>query len=323
MSDSPTLDTLYFLVPPEVQLLDITGPAHIFYEAKTYGLDYNTVFLSLTKTKESVSCTGLLLSNLEYFERYSLTQNDVLFIPGMEPHLIFNSDFKDTHQNFFNWLNQQYKNGARLRSVCTGAYFLAYANLFNGKKCTTHWKYLNDFEERFPQAQLLKNRLIIRDGNIYSSAGVSAGIDLSLFILEEIYGAVFASKIAKEVVIYLRRTENDPQLSEFLQHRNHIDTRIHQVQDIISQNLANKINIIELAQKVHMSPRNLTRLFKKATGLTLGVYLERLRIELAQKLLNQGEKVESTANAIGLKSTNQLRNLFKKHLLKLPSNHTF
>ena len=191
------------------------------------------------------------------------------------------------------------------------------------KKCTTHWKYLNDFEERFPKTQLLKNRLIIKDGTIYSSAGVSAGIDLSLYILEEVYGAVFASKIAKEVVIYLRRTESDPQLSEFLQYRNHIDNRIHQLQDIISQNLVHKINITELAQKVHMSPRNLTRLFKKTTGLTLGPYLEKLRVELAQKLLSQGEKVSSVAMSCGLKSTNQLRNLFKKHLHKLPSESNF
>ena len=307
------------MIPPEVQLLDITGPVHIFYEAKEYGAEINTLYLSMTTAGEEISSAGLALGKLRPYEEYILGENDLLFIPGMESHLFLNDNFITANSAFFKWLRDQHKNGAKICSVCTGAYILAFAGLLDGKSCTTHWKYFDDFSLRFPNAQMLKDRLLVKDNTLYSSAGVSSGIDLALFLLEELFGPVFASKIAKEVVIYLRRTERDPQLSAFLQYRNHVDTRIHQVQDLISQNLDKKIKIQEFAEKVYMSPRNLTRLFKKTVGLTLGDYQDKLRLELAQKLILEGEKISVVTSACGLKSTNQLRNLFKKYLKKLPS----
>lgn len=314
------MTTVYFLIPPEVQLLDITGPSHIFYEAKEYGMPVELVYLSMTHNQGETSSAGISLGNLKHFSQYQLGTDALLFVPGMESNLFFAKDFKHKNQLFLDWLKVQYEHGARICSVCTGAYVLAFAGLFEGKKCTTHWKYFDDFAQRFPRTKLLRNRLLVKEGRLYSSAGVSSGIDLSLFLLEELFGAVFTAKIAKEVVIYFRRTESDPQLSAFLQHRNHVDTRVHQVQDLIAQHLTQKLNIEELAEKVHMSPRNLTRSFKKAIGLTLGDYLDQLRLERAQKLLKEGEKVSSVALSCGLKSTNQLRNLFKKYLKTLPSD---
>mgnify|MGYP001326466729 CR=1 FL=1 len=158
-------------------------------------------------------------------------------------------------QSFFEWLKKQGEARAKICSVCTGAYLMGIAGLLDNKECTTHWKYLDDFKQRFPDTEVLTDRLIVKDDNIYSSAGVSSGIDLSLFIIEELFGAVFASKIAKEVVIYARRTSKDPQLSIYLRYRNHLENRIHEVQDILSQNLDKKIKIEELAEMVHMSRR--------------------------------------------------------------------
>nr|WP_299000266.1 DJ-1/PfpI family protein [uncultured Allomuricauda sp.] len=309
----------FFLIPPEVQLLDITGPAHLFYEAKEYGANIETHYLAMDHSAEEKSSAGLVLGQLKSFSDFTLTNHDLIFIPGLESHLFFAPDFMEKYASFFEWLKEQFKNGAKTCSVCTGAYILGYAGLLNDKECTTHWKYFEDFQKRFPQAKLLQDRLLIKDENIYSSAGVASGIDLSLFILEELFGSVFASKIAKEVVIYLRRSPSDPQLSVFLQYRNHIETRIHQVQDILAQNLEDKSAIEDLAEKVHMSPRNLTRLFKKTTGTTIGHYLEKLRVEKAIQLLSKGEKVSAVSNACGLKSANQLRTLLKKHIDSLPS----
>lgn len=310
----------FFLVPPEVQLLDIAGPAHLFYEAKEYGASLETHFLSMENNLVQLSSAGLSLGNLKPFTEHSLGPHDLLFIPGLESHLIYDKDFIEKQSIFFGWLRDQHKNMAKICSVCTGAYILALAGLLDDKECTTHWKYLEDFGNRFPKVHLLSDRLITHDGNLYSSAGVSSGIDLALYLLEELFGAVFASKIAKEVVIYLRRTENDPQLSVFLQYRNHIDTRVHQVQDLMAQNLEQKNNIEDLAKAVHMSPRNLTRLFKKTTGTTIGEYLDRLRVERAIQLLTAGSKVEAAATACGLQSSNQLRSLLKKHTTSLPSD---
>lgn len=308
-----------FLIPPEVQLLDFAGPAHLFYEAKEYGASISIEYLSLTKTKEEITCAGVSLGNLAPYTHHELGAQDILFIPGLESHLFLAKDYVNEIAEFLEWLRRQHRSGARICSVCTGAYLVAFSGLFDHKNCTTHWKYFEDFQKRFPLTKLLSDRLIVKDGTLYSSAGVSSGIDLALFVLEELFGPVFAIKIAKEVVIYLRRTESDPQLSIFLQYRNHMDNRIHQVQDVLAQNLGRKVKIEELADQVHMSPRNLTRLFKKVTGITVGLYLEKLRVERAIQLLSSGSKVSSVSIACGLQSSNQLRSLLKKHTHSLPS----
>lgn len=311
---------VFFMVPPKVQLLDMTGPAHIFYEANDYGVHIPAHYLSLGTSIEEISGAGVLLGNLEPFHTYELGPNDFLFIPGLESDLIKKNDFIQSLEPFFEWLRKQHANGAKICSVCTGAYLLAFANLFNERECTTHWRYLEDFQTKFPKTKVLSDRLIVKDGNLYSSAGVSSGIDLAMFVLEELYGPVLVTKIAKEVVIYLRRTESDPQLSVFLQYRNHIDTRIHQVQDMLAQNLSTKSTIEEVAESIFMSSRNLTRLFKKTTGITIGEYVEKLRVERAIQMLTSGSKVSAAASACGLQSPNQLRSLLKKHTTSLPSD---
>nr|WP_299385262.1 helix-turn-helix domain-containing protein [Allomuricauda sp.] len=319
MSDK-TLYNAYFVVPPEVQLLDFAGPAHLFYEATLYGAHIKTHYLSMSTTQEEVTCTGVSLAGLQPFQNHELNSGDLLFLPGLEGWMFTQMGYAAKNNDFLDWVKTQYANGAKVCSVCTGAYIVGFAGLFDGKKCTTHWKYMDDFQNRFPKAKLLNDRLIVKDGRLYSSAGVSSGIDLALFILEELYGPLFATKIAKAVVIYLRRTDADPQLSVFLQYRNHLDNRVHHIQDLLAQNLAKKLKIEALAEEVHMSPRNLTRLFKKVTGITIGSYLEKLRVERAIQLLSDGSKVSSAASACGLQSSNQLRALLKKHTHSLPSD---
>ncbi len=205
-------------------------------------------------------------------------------------------------------------------SVCTGTFLLAESGLLDNRTCTTHWKYFSEFTDRFPQVELIDNRLFVIDNRLFSSAGVSSGIDLSLYIIERLYGPKFATDIAKEVVLYFRRSESDPQLSVFLQYRNHMDTRIHDAQDYITNNFHSSFTIDDMAQHLHMSSRNLTRLFKKITGITVGLYLEKLRVDKARLLLSEGNKVDYVTTLCGLKSTNQLRSLLKKHLGIVPKD---
>ncbi|MEO1023104.1 MAG: helix-turn-helix domain-containing protein, partial [Bacteroidota bacterium] len=207
-------------------------------------------------------------------------------------------------------------------SVCTGSFLLAESGLLDGKTATLHWKYFDAFSKRFPTIRLEKNRLFTQSGKIHSSAGVSSGIDLSLFLLEQFYGTRLALDVAKEVVIYFRRSASDPQLSIFLQYRNHIDQRIHQAQDYLINNLTQAPTTEELALKLNMSKRNLTRLFKKTTGITIGAYIEKLRVEKAVALLSEGHKVDVVAHQCGLKSSNQLRAILKKHTGVLPTEVT-
>lgn len=311
---------IFFVVPLEVQLLDLTGPAHVFYEAKEYGASLSSYYIGMDQNRDVKSSAGIVFSQVEHFENYELGSTDIIFVPGMESFLFRDEDFLRRSVPFFSWLKRQLAKEARICSVCTGAYLLANAGILDGKACTTHWKYLEDFKLKFPAVELLQDRLFVKDKNVYSSAGVSSGIDLSLFILEELYGPVFATKIAKEIVVYLRRTEADPQLSIFLQYRNHIENRIHEAQDFLAAHLDEQIKIDQLSAVVNMSPRNLTRLFKKTTGITIGQYVDKLRVERALHLLSEGHKVESVSQMCGLSSANQLRSVLKKYTSILPSD---
>lgn len=313
------IKNILMVVPPEVHLLDINGPAHIFYEAVEYGADIKLHFVALDHATEIKSSAGLSFSKLVPFENFNLESGDFIFIPGLDYHLLSDPVFLKKKIPFFEWLVKQYHQGASLCSVCTGVFLLAESGILNNKSCTTHWKYFSTFKTRFPKIHLEDNRLFTFQDRIYTSAGVSSGIDLSLFILEQHYGAKFAADIAKEVVVYFRRSELDPQLNIYLQYRNHIDNRIHDIQDFLLKNIAQRLTLDDIAKEVNMSLRNLTRSFKKATGITIGIYLNQLKIETAIQLLSEGNKVEMVAKACGFKSANQLRNLLKKYKGILPS----
>lgn len=299
----------FFVIPPQVHLLDITGPAHIFHEAEAYGAALSLHFIALQQNGKVPSSAGLFLSDLQDFTVFSLSENDILFLPGMDFDTLTDTRFLSDCASFFQWLNRQMGNGAHICSVCTGAFLLGFAGLLRKRTTTTHWKYFDQFQAYFPDALLQKERLFVSDGNLHASGGVSSGIDLALHLIESYYGAPFAAKIAKEVVLYLRRGENDPQLSVFLRYRNHLNDQVHQVQDLMAARLDEKLTIPDLAEAVHTSPRNLTRIFRKHTGLSIGEYQRQLRTERARQLIAEGHKQEAIAKAVGLKSVNQLRHL--------------
>lgn len=303
-----------FVIPPKVHLLDITGPAHVFYEALSYGAPVTSFFCNIHTEESAIeSSSQLWLARLTDFHTLHLNKGDIIFVPGLDATLLLDDHFLTaTSKTFQRWMVEQHNKGVIICSVCTGAFLLAQTGLLDEKECTTHWKYLERFAQRYPQAHLQQNRLFVQSGNIYTSAGVASGIDLSLYLLEKLFGSHFATQIAKEVVVYIRRNPSDPQLSAFMQHRNHMEERIHKAQDLLSQSLEKKWNIEQLAEQVHMSGRNLTRLFRKTTNISISQYLDQLRAERAQQLIKEGHTMQATATQCGLKSTNQLRQLLRK-----------
>lgn len=303
---------LLFVIPPDTHLLDITGPAHIFYEAREYGAPLNLHFVRLLPGEKVSSSAGLHFVDLVDYRDFNLSTGDYIFLPGIGYERLSDAGFLGRCALFFDWLRRQHAAGAAVCSICTGTFLVAASGLLNGHRTTTHWKYLDIFRRTFPKVQLESGRLFVSDGNLHASAGVSSGIDLSLHILEKDFGPTFAAQIAKEVVVYLRRGEADPQLSVFLQYRNHLDDRIHRVQDAMAHRLEDSLSLADLAALVNTSSRNLTRAFKKATGTTIGAYQEQLRIERARQLLEEGQTVAAAATAVGLKSTNRLRQILKE-----------
>jgi transcriptional regulator GlxA family with amidase domain len=310
----PNLLQAVFVIPPGVHLLDITGPAHIFYEASCLGSPVKLTYCSVFKESAgAVSSAQLTFANLTPFNEIQLNAGDLIFMPGLDSTSLLDPNFINATRPFQSWLRKQHQQGVIIASVCTGAFLLAETGLLDSKACTTHWKYIDRFKQQYPAVKLQTNRLFVYQDNIFTSAGVSSGIDLSLYIIEHLWGAYLAVQIAKEVVLYFRRTIDDPQLSAYTQYRNHIDQRIHAIQDRLVKSFHHKVNINELANDVNMSPRNLTRLFKKTLGTTIGRYLDELRFESATQLLKEGYTAQSTALQCGLKSTNQLRRLLGRY----------
>lgn len=288
--------TVVFVVPPQVHMLDLAGPVHLFYEAAAFGAGITLKYISLQEgCSEATSSSGFPFARLESFSSLSLREGDIIFVPGLDASLLTDPLFLTSVAPFLHWLQEQYKKGINLGAICTGAFLLAEAGLLDGKQCTTHWRYLQSFRSRYKEVAARTNRLFVMCEGIYTSAGVASGIDLALFMLEERFGSRLGSTIAREVVIYFRRGTGDPQLSPFLQYRNHLEERVHVVQEWMSEHLQEKCSLEQLAELAHTSPCNLTRLFREATGITIGQYLEKLRLERAIRLLGEKSKVEAVA----------------------------
>jgi len=311
---------IIFVVPPEVQILDLNGPLHAFYEAKEFGALLDLQFISIYKDSSlATSCAGLQFANLIPYDKVELLTGDYIFVPGITYSKLNEIRFIAECKEFFKWLVYQYSEKVNICSICTGAFLLAEAGILNQKNCTTHWNRIDDFEGRYPKVNVFRNRLFIKDGNVYTSAGVASGIDLALHIIEQEWGARFVIDIAKQMVIYFRRGESDSQINPYLQYRNHMEDHIHKIQDFLSSNLEESHVIDEIAELFHMSARNLSRLFKSTTGITIGSYRENLRIELANQMLAENFTFDVIASACGLKSVSHLRSLLKKHKAKTPS----
>lgn len=307
-----------FVILPQTQILDLAGPMQVFHEAKN---DYDQPFnIQLTALDtETTTAQGLLLANLNHYSTLSLNSGDYVIIAGVERSCFSSEIYLKEADHLSEWLNKQYAQNVCICSVCTGAFVLAQAGLLDDKKCTTHWKSTQRLQDNYPAAKVQSDCLYIKDGHLYTSAGIASGIDLALSILEEERGALVASKVAREMVIYLRRNGFEKQQSVFLDYRTHLYEGIHKVQDWLIQHPEKKNNLESLAEIAHMSTRNLTRLFRKATGITIKEFTTRIRIELAKKLLKKPDlTIEAVAAQCGFQDARQLRRLWEQEFSVSP-----
>lgn len=299
---------IYFYIPNQVILLDLSGILQVFQEAKQLGFDYHLKFVS--GSQATTCASGLELSPLTHFSDYTPTEGDLLVIPGLSTQQL---DQVTTDIDFHQWLKIAHHRKVTICSICTGAFLLAKSGILNGQACTTHWRFVDKLKADFPLVNAVENRLFVKSNNLYTSAGVATGIDLALFLIEERHGNPTALKIAKELAIYKRRNGTDVQESVFLQYRNHHDKNVHIIQDWIIQNLDKPSTLESLADHVHMSPRSLTRIFRKQTGITIAEYRTQLRVEKAQSLIeNTDYKLDHVASLCGFNSSRQLRLMLNK-----------
>jgi transcriptional regulator GlxA family with amidase domain len=301
---------IVFIIPPTVQLLDLAGPVQVFAEAKTYGYEISIEFY--TYSQNLISGTGLPFGELQHFKNAALTEGDLVFIPGMDFDYIQSHSLK-AEREFFNWIGNLPEKKIVVSSICNGAFLLGEAGLLNNINCTTHWNRTKQLQDRFPSAKVVEDVLFVKSGQVYTSAGISAGVDLALSILEDLQGPLFTYKIAKELVVYQRRSSDHSQISIYMDYRNHINPQVHKVQDFLINKLGQEITLTQLSDLVCMSPRNLTRVFKSKTGITIWDFLNKIRIENAKILANDPlNTAKSIAGQCGFKNVRQLQRLLAK-----------
>ena len=304
------MQTVAFIIPPHVELLDLAGPVQVFTEAKFYGFEIDIQFYQF---KESpVSTAGLGFGEVSNYKGAKLKEGDFVFIPGMDFEYVNSIAFR-AETAFFRWLKECSNKRVTVCSVCNGAFALGLAGLLKDTECTTHWRRVKELQSQFPNAKVVADILYIKSNNVYTSAGISAGIDLALAILEDLKGPLFTHKIARGLVVYHRRSGKHNQQSIYLDYRNHINPQVHEVQDYLIDNLSQENDIETLASLVNMSSRNLSRVFKEKTGSTILEYLTLLRIEYANTMLNNPEyTIEYIASQCGFKTARQLQRILKK-----------
>jgi len=296
-----------FIIPPTVELLDLAGPVQVFTEAKFYGFEVETEFFIYQEGP--VSTCGLGFGKLTNFKKARLKEGDFIFIPGMDQNYIRSRAFR-AERKFFNWLKDCRDRKITVCSVCNGAFALAEAGLLNEIECTTHWRRVEELQQQFPQTKVLADVLYVKNNYVCTSAGISAGIDLALSILENLAGALFTHKVARGLVFYHRKNGKHKQYSIYLDYRNHINVKIHEVQDYLVDNLNGDTAIVVLASISGMSPRNLTRVFKETTGATINEYLTQIRLETAKTLLSTSKStMAEIAHTCGFKTERQLQRI--------------
>jgi transcriptional regulator GlxA family with amidase domain len=291
------------LLLPDVHLLDLAGPVQAFHEASELGGDYT--LLHCGPSPRVRSAQGLVLADLAPLPEP--TAGDVVLVPGMDSSTLDRLDHVPVA-----WLRRAAAAGARLASICSGAFALGRAGLLDGRACTTHWKLADRLRREFPRAQVFENRLFVEDGMVVTSAGVASGIDMALALIERDFGPVVVANVAREMVVWIRRRGDRDQVSVYLDHRTHVHSGVHRVQDFLIAHPERNPSLTELARIAKTSPRNLTRVFRAATGVTLKEFAHKVKLQVATELMaNPDLTVDAVASSCGFKDARHLRRIFK------------
>ncbi len=306
------------LAIPGVQMIDVAGPMDVFSEANRLVGDptaYDVKIIGLTKDMVQAANGMWFLPDASI--KCNLGDVDTVLIAG-SPAIRRYEDNKD----LVDWLIRYSTKARRLASVCTGAFLLAHAGLLNGRRATTHWNSTTRLAKTFPEINVDPNSIYVRDGQIYTTAGVSASMDLALALVEEDHGRSTSLKIAKELILYLKRPGGQSQFSMQLAAQVAESSPIGDTQDWVLDNLPKDLGVEALAMRMGMSVRNFARLFKQATGVTPGDYVEAARVEAARRILEEGDTpLKMVAGMCGFGDQAGLRRAFMRRLKVTPAEY--
>jgi transcriptional regulator GlxA family with amidase domain len=305
----------YLLAADELTLLDMAGPADVLRLANRHAGREVFALHFCGATPEVRTSAGLHLSRLEPLPE-RLPDAALVLVLGLATKATF--AMTATHP-IAAWLRKSFDPkppaSHRLATVCAGAVIAAHAGLLAGLRCTTHHDVLGALAAAEPSAQVLQNRLFVEDGAVLTCAGVTAGIDLCLMLVERHTTPQIALATAQDLVVFMRRSGGDPQLSPLLQFRNHVHAAVHKAQNAVLAEPARAWSAASLAAIACVTPRHLTRLFRAEAGTTPLDYVRHIRVALARQLSAEGaHSKERVAELAGFSSAQQLRRASHKTL---------
>jgi transcriptional regulator GlxA family with amidase domain len=305
--------TVYFVLLPDHLILDWAGPAEAFRIANQHciAMGARAIFeLRWISPAEQVkSSVGALIANVEPLP--ALLKEPCWVVISGQSGRAPNIDSPMARKTIA-WLSRlQLGSKLGLVNICAGALIAAKAGLLRHRKTTTHHEHLDQLSALEPLCTVEHNRVFVYDQFVWSSAGVTTGIDLSLHLIAQECGALVASQVAQTMVVGMRRGPNDPEMSPFLQHRNHLHRAVHQVQDQVNAQLQRDWTVAGMANIANMTPRHLTRVFAQHVGVTPANYVRAIRLACAQQALQAGMSVEIAAQQAGFASATNLRRAWK------------
>lgn len=299
------------LIYDNVTMIDVAGPADVFHHANLFGASYKPLLVSVDG-RHSIASNGLTL----HADRSvaDIADLDTIIVPGaygmitrpLDPALLQAvQDLSDRSR--------------RVASVCTGAFVLAQVGLLDHRKATTHWTHVDQLARLYPSIEVQRDALYVRDGRVITSAGVSSGIDLSLALVEDDYGPRVAQSVARQMIVFMQRPGQQSQFS--VPGRSHVpaDNPLRVLLDAIGSDPAANYSLAQMGSIAGVSTRTLTRLFRELLDTTPARYVEMVRIESAQTLLQNGATVAAAATMSGFGSAETMRRVFVNRLGVSPS----
>src|SRR5438309_748258 len=314
---------IVFVAAPGTEILDLVGPLQVFARASDMYCRanpgarpiYSVEVVSISSHRSLTANCGLGFAAHKTF-REVRGKIDTLLVAGGDA-----IERNEINADAVRWLKKIAARSRRVGSVCTGAMLLARAGLLDGRRATTHWNWCEVLVRRAPRADVDPNPIFVRDENVYTSAGVTAGMDLALALVEEDHGSKLALQVARNLVLYLRRPGGQSQFSAALSLQLTDRKPLRDLETWVLDNLHKPLTVPVLAQRVAMSPRNFARVFTQEMKTTPAKFVERLRVEAARRRLEESHNsMEMIASECGFGNVNAMRNVFQR-ALKIPPGH--
>lgn len=309
------------VVPPLAQILDVAGPIQVFERASelvavrfpTLPRAYVTEIVSILSRRHIVTNCGIVLVTARSATAVREPIDTLMFAGG--------SDMARTIENerFLAWARRAATRARRVASICTGAYVLARLGLLSGRRATTHWKWCDELARAYPKIDVDPNPIFIKSDNVYTSAGVTAGMDLALALVEEDFGSALALAVARELVLYLRRPGGQTQFSTALAAQVAQRQPLRELPAWVLEHIGEPLAVTRLAQQCGVSPRHFARVFASELGLTPARFVEGLRVETARRRLEETTRsVDEIATECGFASADTFRRTFHRLMKVAP-----